>query len=156
MVCLAPRVASEIVRPRRLSGVVVRPLNFTVRPHMHQPWRIWLAFAVAPTVASAVGAALLAPLMQGHLTLEAASWNTKLMLAIAAIATVVLAIPTFLFLRRRRRIRIAHCLAAGLLIGILGGGLIGAVVGLLAGFFFWVIGIWRNGEDSQHVSAGAV
>ncbi len=31
MVCLAPRALEEIVRPRRLSGVVVRPLNFTVR-----------------------------------------------------------------------------------------------------------------------------
>ena len=31
MICLAPRVAGEILRPRRLSGVVVRPLNFTVR-----------------------------------------------------------------------------------------------------------------------------
>ena len=31
MVCLAPRAPGEIVRPRRLSGVVVRPLNFTVR-----------------------------------------------------------------------------------------------------------------------------
>ena len=31
MVCLAPRVPEEIVGPRRPSGVVVRPLNFTVR-----------------------------------------------------------------------------------------------------------------------------
>jgi len=31
VVCLAPRALREIVRPRRLSGVVVRPLNFTVR-----------------------------------------------------------------------------------------------------------------------------
>jgi hypothetical protein len=28
---LAPRVPGETVGPRRLSGVVVRPLNFTVR-----------------------------------------------------------------------------------------------------------------------------
>jgi len=28
---LAPRAPGESVRPRRLSGVVVRPLNFTVR-----------------------------------------------------------------------------------------------------------------------------
>ena len=28
---LAPRALEEIVRPRRPSGVVVRPLNFTVR-----------------------------------------------------------------------------------------------------------------------------
>ena len=30
MVCLAPRDPGEIVGPRRRSGVVVRPLNFTV------------------------------------------------------------------------------------------------------------------------------
>ena len=32
MTGLAPRVAGESVRPRRRSDVVVRPLNFTVRP----------------------------------------------------------------------------------------------------------------------------
>jgi len=31
VVCLAPRVPGEIVGPRRLSGVIVRPLNFSVR-----------------------------------------------------------------------------------------------------------------------------
>jgi hypothetical protein len=31
VVCLPPRVLGEIVGARRLSGVVVRPLNFTVR-----------------------------------------------------------------------------------------------------------------------------
>ena len=31
MVGLAPRALEEIVRPRRSSDVVVRPLNFTVR-----------------------------------------------------------------------------------------------------------------------------
>ena len=31
MICLAPRAREKIVRPRRLSGVVMRPLNFTVR-----------------------------------------------------------------------------------------------------------------------------
>jgi hypothetical protein len=31
VVCLAPRAPGESVRPRRLSGVVMRPLNFTVR-----------------------------------------------------------------------------------------------------------------------------
>jgi hypothetical protein len=31
VICLAPWVPGEIVGPRRLSGVVVRPLNFTVR-----------------------------------------------------------------------------------------------------------------------------
>jgi len=42
VICLAPRVPGEIVGPRRLSGVVVRPLNFTVRPHMRQ-WRYAVA-----------------------------------------------------------------------------------------------------------------
>jgi hypothetical protein len=31
---LAPRALGKIVRPRRLAGVVVRPLNFTVRHHL--------------------------------------------------------------------------------------------------------------------------
>ena len=35
MICLAPRVPGEILGPRRLSGVVVRPLNFTVRAHVN-------------------------------------------------------------------------------------------------------------------------
>jgi len=34
VVCLAPRAPGDSVRPRRLSGVVVRPLNFTVRRRM--------------------------------------------------------------------------------------------------------------------------
>jgi hypothetical protein len=42
VVCLAPRAPGEIVGPRRLSGVVVRPLNFTVRPHMRK-WRYTVA-----------------------------------------------------------------------------------------------------------------
>jgi hypothetical protein len=33
VVCLAPRDPGEIVGPRRLSDVVVRPLNFTVKLH---------------------------------------------------------------------------------------------------------------------------
>ena len=35
MVCLGPRARGNSVRPRRLSDVVVRPLNFTVRFRMH-------------------------------------------------------------------------------------------------------------------------
>ena len=31
MICLAPRAPGDSVRPRRLSGVGARPLNFTVR-----------------------------------------------------------------------------------------------------------------------------
>jgi uncharacterized membrane protein len=31
VVCLAPRAPGDSVRPRRLSGAIARPLNFTVR-----------------------------------------------------------------------------------------------------------------------------
>jgi hypothetical protein len=31
VICLAPRAREDSVRPRRLAGVVARPLNFTVR-----------------------------------------------------------------------------------------------------------------------------
>jgi len=33
VVCLAPRAREDSVRPRRLAGVVMRPLNFTVSRH---------------------------------------------------------------------------------------------------------------------------
>jgi len=44
------------VRPRRLSGVVVRPLNFTVRRTMEAPVRIVLLSAMAPAAAIVVAA----------------------------------------------------------------------------------------------------
>jgi hypothetical protein len=47
VVCLAPRALGEIVRPRRLSGVVVRPLNFTVRALMFRPRLILMALPPA-------------------------------------------------------------------------------------------------------------
>ena len=53
MVGLAPRAPGDSVRPRRLSGVVVRPLNFTVRAHerdlgiRRQKWVVWDASAKA-------------------------------------------------------------------------------------------------------------
>jgi len=37
VVCLAPRARKDSVRPRRLSGVVVRRLNFTVRRVVQRP-----------------------------------------------------------------------------------------------------------------------
>jgi hypothetical protein len=36
VVCLGPRVPGKSVGPRPLSGVVVRPLNFTVRARLRQ------------------------------------------------------------------------------------------------------------------------
>jgi hypothetical protein len=50
VVCLAPRVPGEIVDPRRLSGVVVRPLNFTVRRHCMSPQHIRLIGSLAALV----------------------------------------------------------------------------------------------------------
>jgi len=35
--CLTPWAPGDSVRPRRLSGVAARPLNFTVRRHMSAP-----------------------------------------------------------------------------------------------------------------------
>jgi hypothetical protein len=37
VICLAPRAREDSVRPRRPAGVVVRPLNFTVRSHLRRP-----------------------------------------------------------------------------------------------------------------------
>jgi hypothetical protein len=40
VICLAPRAREEIVRPRRLSDVVVRPLNFTVKRSGTPRWAL--------------------------------------------------------------------------------------------------------------------
>jgi hypothetical protein len=47
VICLAPRVPGEIVGPRRLSGVVVRPLNFTVRQRERYLCKSLIALLVA-------------------------------------------------------------------------------------------------------------
>ena len=58
MICLAPRALGESVRPRRPAGVVVRPLNFTVRWHAMVPaFGLALVFLLPPVVI-----AVLAPL----------------------------------------------------------------------------------------------
>ena len=54
MICLGPRVPGEIVGPRPLSGVVVRPLNFTVR----RPEVPRIRFAITGVVSPDVGATL--------------------------------------------------------------------------------------------------
>src|SRR5205807_3013363 len=62
-VCLTPRARGDSVRPGRVSGVVTRPLNFTVRPHVIL-LRLTLPLALAvwslhsgPVPAQALGAA---------------------------------------------------------------------------------------------------
>jgi hypothetical protein len=121
---------------------------------MQKPWRIWLAFALAPPAAWVVASVVFAAFVEGHLTWMAVGWNMKVMLIVAGAATVVLAIPTYLVLRRRSRIRLYHCILAGLIIGLLGGATVGGAVGLLAGFLFWLIGIWRN-DDVEGIRASA-
>ena len=52
---MAPRAPGDSVRPRRLAGVLVRPLNFTVRFRMRQPLALALAFVVALRLDVALG-----------------------------------------------------------------------------------------------------
>jgi hypothetical protein len=67
VVCLAPRVPGESVGPRRLSGVVVRPLNFTVR-HRSMALRVVGALLITLAAAFAAGAVYL-----GHTAVEMSS-----------------------------------------------------------------------------------
>jgi hypothetical protein len=53
---LAPRALEHSVRPRRLSGVVVRPLNVSVRVHMRTPASV--ALVAMMVIGSAAGRAL--------------------------------------------------------------------------------------------------
>ena len=55
MVCLAPRAPEDSVRPRRLSGVVVRPLNFTVRRPVTVLYTLLLAYVVVLTAVAVAG-----------------------------------------------------------------------------------------------------
>ena len=62
MLCLAPRVLKDSVRPRRRAGVVVRPLNVTVRRRL---------VSLRRTINATVGLALLGGLTYcsyGYLT----------------------------------------------------------------------------------------
>ena len=72
MVCLAPRGPGEIVGPRRLSGVVVRPLNFTVRhPMKHRAKKPALVLALVLVVLlSAYGFWVYVGSLHGPSTLE--------------------------------------------------------------------------------------
>ena len=118
---------------------------------MKRPWRIWVAFVLAPLVSSGVGAVAFTALMSTHVTWAAIGEDLWLIVLIASAATVVLAVPTYLVLRRRRRIGLIHCILSGLVIGAVCGAAMGVVIGLLSGVLFWLIGIWRN--DDIRVSA---
>jgi len=54
VVLLAPRVLGEIVAPRRLSKLVVRPLNFSVRRRpVHSAWGLGSVLAQVASLAAA-------------------------------------------------------------------------------------------------------
>jgi hypothetical protein len=55
VVCLAPRALEDSLRPRRLVGASVRPLNFTVRR------RVAVTLGLAPPLVSALQAATCNP-----------------------------------------------------------------------------------------------
>src|SRR5579871_5484466 len=112
---------------------------------MKRPWRVWVAFPIAPLLGSGASVATLAATFDNHL-----SWPNLLAVfayssLIALGATLVLAMPSYLFLRRLGPVRLWHCAAAGAAIGLIGGG-IGIVDGLTTGFLFWAIAIWRNND----------
>ena len=50
MICLAPRAQEDSVRPRRLAGVIARPLSFTVRSRVVRVWAFVLSWVVAVPV----------------------------------------------------------------------------------------------------------
>ena len=69
MICLAPRAPGDSVRPRRLSGVVVRPLNFTVR-------RLTVGSTIAAKIFACSGTVLLARVLGGAVVLGTALCST--------------------------------------------------------------------------------
>jgi hypothetical protein len=70
---------------------------------------------------------------------------------VALSATFILAVPSYLILRRRRPVLFWHCAVAGIAVGAIGGGLIGAVDGLITGCLFWMIALWGNHDlQSSH------
>jgi len=68
VVCLAPRAREDSVRPRRLSDVVVRPLNFTVRGRALVRWLSRVGTAILVLAVSVVVAAFTLSLFPRTLT----------------------------------------------------------------------------------------
>jgi hypothetical protein len=67
VVCLAPRALKDSVRPRRLAGVIARPLNFTVRGRHPVRWRsTWLTTLVFALLGPGVGVLLWLGSALGH------------------------------------------------------------------------------------------
>jgi hypothetical protein len=110
---------------------------------MAKPWRLWLAFPLAPLLGCAVCSVALSAVLNGHVTWLNLVPTVELSYVVALAASLVFAVPSYLFLRRRGPVQLWHCVCAGAVIGLVGG-LGGAIFGLTSGFFFWLIGLWRN------------
>ena len=98
MVCLGPRDPVDIAGPRPLSGVVVRPLNFTVRAPMRKPNRLTIAALVAllaPAVLLAGGAAASGALPDTPLTVSDGFFLLKTWAYFASPQLLVLALAYF-------------------------------------------------------------
>lgn len=110
---------------------------------MAKPWRVWLAFPLAPLLGCAVCSAAFSAILNDHMTWSNFTGTLEASYAFALAASLVLAIPSYLFLRRRGPVHFWHCVCAGVVIGLVGG-VGGAVFGLTSSLFFWLIGLWRN------------
>ena len=154
MVCLAPRARENIMRPRRLSDVLVRPLNFTVRPLRRRP-------RLARLIAGFIAAAGWLPLVILFQRREMWQFGFLMVLFFTVLLTL-LAIP-FVYLARRH-LSLLVCAVFGALFGLVGAvallagtnpfaaphwlivrevaSLMG--LGFVSGLLFWTIGIWRN------------
>jgi hypothetical protein len=111
LICLAPRVPGEIVGPRRLSGVVVRPLNFTVMRLAKNPRTLAAISFAWPTLLCLATLAILWG------TPGPAPLGMSLELSAVVILSVVLAATLFSrasFSRPRRLLLLFICVGATL------------------------------------------
>jgi len=102
VVCLAPRVPGEIVGPRRLSGVVVRPLNFTVRGHMSAPMDSVTRAALMPSRVRIAVTLLWFALAVSVCTLVARTLSIGAGLGLLGFAGAALQAVVIYFIGRRR------------------------------------------------------
>ena len=134
MICLAPRAPGDSVRPRRLSGVVVRPLNFTVRglemnhraaalPPSEVKWGLRLAWAsLLVNVLTTMCATISSTWPAGHSPWDGASLSIILLISLSLLFTPsfvgfwLTAIALFFLARRKGWIR--WLLLIGAVIGV--------------------------------------
>jgi len=138
VVCLAPRVPGEIVGPRRSSGVVVRPLNFTVRTRrvLRQPPRSSQARSTTHVLAALVPGLAVKGRVHDPL-LNVRWWNHEyhsgvLVVSIAALVGTAL---VYLLIRRKILRWWAYCLC-------------GAFAGAFPGLFYMIA---MPGDDLARV-----